>query len=315
MNRSDLLNDKAFWSVLETLLSKDKSYTFGELEKDLEIGHDEVMALCSFLKNIGVEVSINDEKVRVKGLSKFQWSLSLMDWIAFQAHFPFLLEHSSAPYHKFLKRFLASQEIKLASHDFFEAFATLEKSFQDRSNQSVKILEKAILEKSALRLKLMGRNRNIYCFPYRLSYLDNELNLVTEDGLDKTLLTIPINKISDVKVADEPVKPNHGVAEVTSFISSLRQFSDTEQHLVLKIFQPNESINLNPEFHFFRNASLLRSSRGDYIWSAYVEPGDKLYGWLEDLWKNCQFDILAPLSLAEDFDEYLYNKMKFSKVS
>ncbi len=315
MNRSDLLNDQAFWNVLESLLSRDKTYSFSELEEDLQLSRDEIMALSSFLKNLGLEVTHSGEKVKVKGISKFNWSLSLMDWIAFQAHFPFLSEHNSAPYHKFLRRFLAGQERKLKSHDFFEAFNTFEKSFQERSDESVKILEKAILEKSALRIKLRGGDRNFFCFPYRLSYLDNELNLITEDGMDKTLFTIPLKRIASVKVADEPVKPHHGVSEIASFLSSLRQFSDTEEHLVLKIFQPSEHINLNPNYHFFRNSSLLRSSRGDYIWSAYVEPGEKLYEWLENLWKNCQFDILAPTSLAEEFDSYIYEKMKFSKAA
>ena len=311
MNHSDLLNDRSFWKTLEILLQKKKQkFSVKSLESDLDLTGEEVRGLVNFLVNLGVGVRVDGENFEVQELPVFQWEVNLLDWIAFQAHFPFLSEHQRAPYNEVLKRFLSDKEILLQNHDFFEAFKTLEHSLESTSLSFLKEVEEGLLQKKVLRLQVQDRPSNIHCYPYRITYVDNELCLVSEDTLDRTLLALQLKKIEDVKLSSESYRPHFSPIDIAHFITSLREFGDSEEHLILKILLPREGVNLSPDYHYFRNASLLRSSRGDYIWSAYVEPGEKLFEWLEVLKKQCQFEILAPTNILEEFEDYMEPEKK-----
>ncbi|MCB9091752.1 MAG: WYL domain-containing protein [Halobacteriovoraceae bacterium] len=320
MLNNDLLNNGDFWELVSLLLSSPGDYSVDSLSKRFNFDLKEILSISLFLRQMGcaIELEHRDESedlyLKCPEPKSFKIEMSLLEWMTFQVHFPFLMEYNLAPYNQYLSDFLSRCERDMVEHDFFEAFEVLSSSMAlGDKTEKVTEIEQHILEKNPLRIKLKNQDKNFFTYPYHLVFIHDKMSLIGEDISDKTLFTVPIEDIQKVKKIEEKKSPHFTYMEVQNFLDGIRIVSDNEQRLVLKITKPENEINFEPKYLYFRNACLIKSPRGDYIWSAYVESGDSLYHWLEDLWKCCEFEILEPTEIAEEFDRQLYQKLAAMK--
>ena len=321
MTKNSILEQDKFWKVLKYLTEISGPKALKKICEDTNLQKWELHPFLNFLEEINYSFSISnegDEKIFTPPVDKphFTLEFSLLEWVQFQAHFPKIAECVGSPYHAGFKEKLLAEEEKHKQSDIFSPVLTLEHVLMEQkptlideaNNPSKEILiflEESIVEKKVVHLKTDSNSLKV--LPRKIVFFDGRLNLVAEDTMDKSLLNIVINNISQVYEESEPYEKEYSRIQIDDFVSSLRSMTDTDVRLVLKIYS-QDRFRLNFNSTFFDNPCLFTNPDGDFIWAATLEPSDEIFEWLCEL--GSAVEILDPTNFKLDFIKYCEHKLK-----
>ncbi len=168
----------------------------------------------------------------------------------------------------------------------------------------IHLIEECLLDQSTLLIETPTK-KVMTLIPCKIAFLEGELSLVAEETHDHGLLALPLSEIVNIKKADKIKSSRASSHEIAEFISALREMSDNETRLVLKIKDPQNN-KLLPDYHFLGKPYLVTNPDGDLIWAAWVEPSDELFDWLYEM--RHKVEILEPGELVLDFAAFCEEK-------
>jgi hypothetical protein len=312
--QSKIFNDR-FWKILRELEATTtpislKNWAF-EHELD-DVGPSEISEVISFLANFDYRIRFEEGMLYPPTNSKrIEFSLSLSEWLALQAHFPLLEQFSGQSVHETLVNKLAELEEEYRAFDLFatlkheEEKQTVIQRMQGEGSGIIEKIEASLKDGLILRASLK-ENRSASVFPHRLVYLEGTLSIVGEDAHDRTLISLEVDKIEDIlleKYSD--YIPNFSAREVDDFIYAIRAIVGSEERLVLKV-KNAERIDLSPRYHFLGNPYMTTNFNGEMIWAASVEMTNDLFDWLYEI--KDDVEILDPEEIREQFKSYAKSK-------
>jgi len=185
--------------------------------------------------------------------------------------------------------------------DSLETDEEMEHFEKDDFNQhKIHIIEECLLDQSTLIIETPNK-KIMSLIPCKIAFLEGELSLVAEETHDHGLLALPLVEIMNIKKSDKVKSARASSHEVAEFISALREMSENEVRLVLKIKDP-QNYKIIPDYHFLGKPYLVTNPEGDLIWAAWVEPSDELFDWLFEM--RHKVEILEPGDLLLDFAAY-----------
>ncbi len=168
----------------------------------------------------------------------------------------------------------------------------------------IHVIEECLLDRSTILIETPTK-KIMNLIPCKLAFLEGELALVAEETHDHGLIALPLSEIINIKKSDKIKTARAGSHEVTEFISALREMSDNETRLVLKIKDPQNN-KILPDYHFLGKPYLVTNPDGDLIWAAWVEPSNELFDWLYEM--RHKVEILEPGELVLDFAAFCEEK-------
>jgi hypothetical protein len=161
------------------------------------------------------------------------------------------------------------------------------------------IVEDAIFGGQMIHLESGGKKLQV--LPCRLLHLGDELTIIGEEMMDRSLLAVPLREVTKLVLTGQHKSLRAHTLEVEEFIHALRAMDDNEVRLVLKIKDPSR-FTLLPDYHYLGKPVLVTNQDGDLIWAAYVEPCADLYDWLISL--EHHVEILDPSEFLADYLAY-----------
>lgn len=174
---------------------------------------------------------------------------------------------------------------------------------EDFNQYKVGVIEECLLDQSTVLVEANHKVMNI--IPCKIAFLEGELSLVGEETHDHGLISLPLSEMVNIKKSDKIKSARASSHEISEFITALREMTETETRLVLKIKDP-QNYKIIPDYHFLGKPYLVTNAEGDLIWAAWVEPCDELFDWLYEM-KN-KVEILEPGELVLDFAAYCEDK-------
>lgn len=321
MSSESLLDQEKFWNVINYLIQLDYKKSFDDICHDLNITGHQLNSFISFLKEVNYEFDYLSEG-QIKLLSpppqKPQVTLefNLLEWLQFQAHFPFLSLCQNKPFHVDFVKKLSSAEQEYCQHDLFMPLETLNQLLEAKSpqivdkgmlpkNEIISFLEEAILGGEVL--NLIWDDKNFIVYPRKIVFLDGELRLIAESLNDKCLINMSIDRITQVFEEELAWQPHFSRLEIDDFISGIRSICDNGLRLVLKIYN-REKFDHKIPHHHFEKPCLFTNPQGDFIWAATTEPSDDIFEWLSEL--GADVEILDPIDFKKTFLNYCEHKLK-----
>ena len=314
------IDHPAFWNFMSLLEEADGPLALESVCEELKINDVELSYFLTFLEklNFQVEVKLSEgEKLIIPPAqsARIAFDFSLKDWLAFQAHFPYLEEASERPFHEVFVEKMIAVEGNHSEYDLFRALAEegeeaaiLQgeiKSYEQQNPELLPSLYRATNDKRALNVQLSDE-RTIEFYPHKIVYLDGGLSVIGEDTRDRSLVTFYVESIVDLELDEESLyKPNFSPHEVCDFIAAIRAVSGIEERLVLKIVGAPD-LNLKPAFLHLGNPYVANNAEGEKIWAASVETSPELYEWLYQIRTHIQ--ILDPAYMAHEFEDYCHQK-------
>jgi len=328
-----------FWNSLKFIYQLEKPTSMKQICEELGVLQEDVKKVVLFLNYLNQNFIIDKQGegeyiIPDKRKEKVQFEMSVLEWIAFQSHFPLFESTSEKPFHQMMASKLGEIEEEHSHLDLFKAedsikqhFAPLPEErkvtavktpqehkpkFQGESKEICSIAEQAILDKSLVAVELKGESFHI--FPYILVHLEGELSLVGEETVDKCLTYFKLKDISSIKIDEfkKDHQANFSILEVYDFISSIRQMNDSEIRLILKVNSQNEQ-DLNPLYHHLGRPYIVSNPDGDLIWAAFVEPCDDLHMWIRSL--GDKVEILDPQSFKDEYAHYCTREQSKKKAA
>lgn len=322
MFKKSLLEREVFWNLLSSLLDQTDKRSLESLQNEFELSSGELNAYFNFLSELNIEYTLSEMSNKkyfqlLDHPKNIKIELSLVEWLAFQAHFPKIAELTDAPFHKILKEKLLALEYEYSDYDLFSPITTLENIIiqyqeenllgkaQIHSSKILEFIEESLVDEKGLVVKT--EHHSIKLLPYKVVYFDGGLNVIGQGALDSCLLRIPLADIKSVIEIDDEVEKVYSQIEVDDFVSSLRAMSENQVRLVLKIHSC-QKFSLNFNKMFLEKPCLFTNPQGDYIWAATLEPSEEIYEWLCEL--GTSVEILDPINFKKDFITYCENKLK-----
>ncbi|GAB4009970.1 MAG: hypothetical protein Fur0010_01650 [Bdellovibrio sp.] len=314
-----IFNDR-FWTVLKHLDQLEEEMTLPAFRYYVgleDLKRAELFEVISFLKNFeyGFEIKMQEEEVIIvppKEKREIMISLSLSEWMALQAHFPLLEEYSGKSIHQTLVEKLNQVELAYAEFDLFKFFEeenekqNIIKRMHEQDAKMVEQIEDCLKSGLLLQVNFKDKKQSTF-FPHRLVFLEGELSVVGEDTTDRSLVSISVNEIEDVRLLiNSDYVQNFTPKSIDDFIQAIRSVAGSEERMVLKIKNP-ENVDLKPPYHFLGNPYMTSNMNGDLIWAASVEMTDDLMEWLFGI--KDSIEILDPEHLRERFEEYQLQRL------
>ena len=324
MSYSSVLKQEKFWQVLKYLSDLTAKKSWDEVCGDLSITTKQLNSFLVFFKEVNFVFKIDGDESKETFLippeetPKIEMNFSLLEWLEFQAHFSYLEEASSEPFHDEFQMKMEEFENEYKAFDLFSPLDVFEHSqgtvleiLNEESILQQEVLssiEKSILGEEVISLSFHNKNeREIAVFPRKIVYLDGSLSLVCENIFDNTLMQIEIRSISSTHPEDEQWQPVFTQSEMDDFVSSMRKMSDYATRLVLKI-KSYERFQLNLGHQFFENPCVFTNGTGDIIWAATIEPNEKIFDWLASLGQDVE--ILESTDFKRKYLEYCESRLK-----
>lgn len=320
MSSSSLMESEQFWKVVEYLLELDSKTDIGQICKELSLSKKQLNSFISFMRDINCEFGYDSSEQTLtppedKATIKFEFTI--LEWLKFQAHFPFLGEAKDKPFHADISKKLAQIENYNYQYDIYTPISLLE-DLTDQDFQVVDenyatsvsgitaFLEEVILEEKNISI-YFADNTKVNVYPHRIVHLDGELSLICESITDNCLTNIPIDTIINCNEYDGEWERVFSKLEINDFISSLRAITDNEIRLVLKVYCRDRFEN-TPAHQHFGNPCIITNPNGDHIWAASIEPNNNVFEWLSEL--GADVEILDPISFKKQFLKYCEEKLK-----
>jgi hypothetical protein len=172
------------------------------------------------------------------------------------------------------------------------------------AQHKIHLIEECLLDQSTLLIETPTK-KVMSIIPCKIAFLEGELSLVAEETHEHGLIALPLAEIINIKKSEKVKAARANSHEVAEFISALREMSDKETRLVLKIKDPQHN-KLLPDYHFLGKPYLVTNPDGDLIWAAWVEPSNELFEWLFEM--RHKIEILEPGELVLDFAAFCEEK-------
>lgn len=321
--KDNFLEVPDFWQAISVLTTITSAQKQSEVLEMAQVSSETLVQAMCFLQVMNLELQL----VEIEGelwirppeyWPKVKVEFSVIEWLAFQAHFPFLESLKNTPFFEILSGMLGSAERKQKELDLFLALERM--SSQSRAPQLVtagerneghivKELEKAILWHLPSMISFVQDTKdNHECIedkylPLRLCYLEGQLNLIGQSKKENCLNCLPLSQIKSVQVIEgQNEQSPYSHLEIDQFLAGLRSMGGEEIRLVLKI-RPGVTVPLIPPYHYLGAPYRVTNSEGEIIWAATVEPCDALYRWVGSLGEKA--DVLDPNSFREGLRNYL----------
>ncbi|MGK0367386.1 MAG: hypothetical protein ACI9QD_000520 [Thermoproteota archaeon] len=322
-SKLNLCENPKFWDVLKALTELNFRIEQKEFCHNLELSKDMLNSFLSFLNQVDYPIRLEevDKKSWVVPPSEkpvFSFNFTMIEWLAFQAHFPVISELQGKEFNNILVDKLIDIESKYQGSDLFAPLTVLD-ALQDHTikhglvlaeehtieKEYCSLIEECILKDKAIIIKLA--NNKLEVFPRRLVHLDGELSIIGEDIYDSCLTQINLNEVNSIYPIDTQHSKTFSHLEITDFINSIRAISENEVRLILKVFDIS-TVNLTPEHLHMGNPCMVMNSKGDQIWAASVEPCEALFDWLFQLGKA--IEIIDPTSIKKQYLDYCMKELK-----
>lgn len=322
MSSKQLLDEAKFWEIIKYLTQLDYKKDFDEICSDLSITKQKLNSFISFLNEVNYQLETEEFEGESKKLCPpgekptITLNFNLFEWLQFQAHFPVISECQNKPYHSDVKSILAKAENEYGDHDLFPPAMALEEILNANEphivtagtlpqSEIIAFLEESILEHNVVNLKY--ENKSLMVYPWKIVYLDGDLNLIGEGLNDKCLINISINSITNIFEEDTTWNPVYSKIEVDDFIASIRAITDNEVRLVLKVYG-RDNFDKSIPHHHLGKPCMFTNPEGDFIWAASIEPNEAIFEWLSEL--GSDIEILDPLEFKKEYLAYCEHKLK-----
>lgn len=321
MSYSSVLKQEKFWQVLKTLSKLEGKHKWEDVCLELSLTSKQLNSFLVFLREVDFVFELDKSEQFITAPAdkpKVDLQFSLLEWLEFQAHFPYLEKAKGEPFHDEFEMKMEDFENEYKSLNLFSPLDVFEHSNQhdfqvyDEEKQ-IKQLVLDEIEKSVIRENVVGLEfehksfQSLKVFPRKIVYLDEKLSLICENISDHTLMQIELNEISRVEVEDDDWDPVLSKKELDDFVASIRKMSDFATRLILKI-KSYEKFQLNLGHQFFENPCVFTNGSGDIIWAATIEPNQKIYEWLLSLGQDVE--ILESSKFKRKYLEYCESHLK-----
>lgn len=322
MSNPNLIEKVSFWKNIEFLMTLRGVQPISYILSSLEIENKQLEHYVRFLNEIGLSFVLSsthlentmaepgDDEVKIK------FEFSLLEWLQFQAHFPYISKAKSKPFYEGLSDKLSSVEEEYKEHDLFSAVENLEKSIISVEGQ-IKIVPDSIVDHTISQLENAIANsylvsvttakKKLILYPRKIVYCESSLALIAEAVSDGSLSYLSMDEVLSVEPEDSHWSPLYASFEVDDFISSIRLISENTMRLVLKI-QSQENFEAQLPYQFFENPYLVTNKDGQLIWAATIEPTDEIYSWVFQLGQDVE--ILDPVQFKKGYLEFCERKLK-----
>lgn len=317
MSYRSVIYSESFWQFLKLVVEKKGPFCLEDICLGQEINEVDVQNYLEFINTSGFEVQQKlheDGKVWLYSQEtspKISFDFDLADWFALQAYFPKITENTKVPYFKVLADKLEKMEEQYPQYDLFCALDDEKKRNFIKNNpiEYIKDFEKCLNDKRSISVKTDSKEVDVYI--HRLVFLEKELCVIGEDISERCLIYFPVKDVKKVgKPFEREYEENYSSQEVNEFIEAMRNLTDNEKRLVLKI-PAGGHIDLNPNNHFLGRPYITTNLEGDIIWAASVETSDELFEWLLSI--KDQVEILDPASVKREFLEFCERKIADNK--
>lgn len=310
----------SFWQILQEIDSLESDCPvelFKERFENGDISNDRLFEVITFLKRFDYPVAVKKKSgmpwIMITGERKpVLFEMSFSNWLALQAHVPFVKELEHKLIQENLKECLSEVEKNYPEYDLsrgLEKPVSLSVATPEKQ-QNLSSLNKAISGHRVI--YTTAGNKTYECFPHRVIYVDGVLTFIGEDVGDRCLVSFDFNEMNDVQIKeDKEYQANFTSKEIDDFIYAIRTITGNEERIVLKVMAP-EKVNLKPDYQFLGNPYMTTNSDGDFIWAASVEVSGELFAWLDSI--KDYIEILDPVDLNQKFNEYL-ESYKYKKAS
>lgn len=304
-----IISDR-FWNVLQELDNLDSDCPvelFKERFED-DLDDETLFEVVTFLKKFNYPIAVKKKAgmawVTITGERKpVMLELSFSNWIALQAHVPFVKDLEETSFQHNLKKCLQEVESRYPHYDLSRAIETKKTlSIVPFEKQEIlNKLNKAIVENEVILISL--DNKKYECYPHKVIYVDSVLTFIGEETSDRCLVSFSFDEIKSIDdEREKDYSANFTSTEVEDFIYGVRTITGNEERLVLKVIEP-EKVDLKPDYQFLGNPYMTTNTDGDFIWAASVEVSDELFSWLHTI--NQHVEILDPEEINSQFLEYL----------
>lgn len=326
MSNNSILENPKFWNILQYLVDLEGSVSFDKVCDYYKLTPQMLNSLLNFLHNVDFQITLNSNKgelmvIPPKEKPKFTLHFNLMEWLAFQAHFPLLSSASDKVYNDKLTAKLSIVEDQYNKNDLFAPLSVLDfvkdhslsegitpVEQKDQSKVIIEDLELALLENTPLNLMLKSGGE-LDIMPRKLVYIDGSLSLIAEDMKDLCLVQISTWNIVHVETVKKEYTNNFSSLEIIDFINSIRAISENEVRLILKVHD-HSNVNLTPAHIHMNNPCIVTNSEGEKIWAASVEPCLQVFEWIFEMGKSVE--IIDPGFLKKQYMDFCVDRLKKS---
>lgn len=324
MSDSSVLKTEKFWQILRFLSNLENKTSWDEVCSNLSLTNKQLNSFLIFLREVSFEIKVESSDGENKFLippsesPSVEINFNLIEWLEFQAHFPYLDEAKGEPFHDNFQMKMEDFEKEHQSLDLFSPLDVFEHSqksplkiYNDEDDTQYEVLtqiEKAVVAQEVVQLSFLNsQHKDIAIFPRKIVYLDGELSLVGENIQDNTLMQMTIQSISHVSIEDSTWSPVFTSSEMNEFVSSMRKMSDFSTRLILKI-KSYEKFQLNLGHQFFENPCVFTNGVGEIIWAATIEPNEEIFDWLASLGQDVE--IIESSEFKRKYLNYCESKLK-----
>ena len=278
----------SFWSVLQEIDSLDGDCPLQHFKgrfDDPSITDDLLFEVVTFLKKFNYPVAIKKKSgmpwLVITGERKLiKFDMSFSNWLALQAHVPFVKELKDRLIQNNLKECLSEIEKRYPEFDLsrgLERPRRLSVANPEKQNY-LKLINEATDNEKVIFAK--AGDKKYECFAHRMIYVDGVLTFIGEDIGDRCLVSFDFNEMSDVSIFEEKsYQANFTPMEIDDFIYAIRTITGNEERIVLKVTAP-EKVNLKPDYQFLGSPYMTTNADGDFIWAASIEVSEELFSWL-----------------------------------
>ncbi len=303
-----IISDR-FWNVLQEIDNLDSDCPL-ELFKERfdELDDETVFEVVTFLKKFEYPITIKKKAgmpwITITGERKpVMLEMTFSNWIALQAHVPFVRDLEETSFQNNLKECLQEVESRYPHYD-------LSRAIESKSKLSIvpfpkqEILNKLNRANASSEVILISlKDKKYECYPHKVIYIDSVLTFIGEETGDRCLVSFSFDEIEDIHDnRDRDYHANFSSTEVEDFIYGIRTITGNEERLVLKVTAP-EKVDLKPDYQFLGNPYMTTNVDGDFIWAASVEVSDELFAWLHTICGHVE--ILDPEDIKKQFLDYL----------
>jgi hypothetical protein len=342
MNQKGMIFNPVFWSLVEAIIAPGDKVSVGYITEKYGVTQELVERLVQFLQSNGSQISIDNDQLEseahwIKSELKqpeYHFKLNQRDMIKLwcTVYYVYNLDNGlinkqdlgqyedngffssmdSKVFEQFkdLIQLLNNQETKKVKLSESPKNNSLEKD--QEMSELINLLEESINSQEVISLELLD-DKYMSLFPHRLVMIENDLSLIGEDLFDKTLALISLAQIKSLENTREKAQAIFSIMDIENFLTGIRVISGNEIRLVFKVLNQDFEFAPDEGFYFFRNPCMITNQKGEYIWAAYVEPGEALFQWLESL--KTPIEILDPEGLKEEFNQYLEKQSKIKKIA
>ena len=305
--------DDVFWRLLAFLDSLREPAPLADAAGRFGCGEERIHEVLDFLRFFDCGFEVRDAEggpvvVPPGERRRVTMEMTLPEWFALQAQFPYVPGQRKPAAHRLLmRRFLDVKmrhpDADLCHHLRRSGGAAAGAGGAGGRTGLVDAVEEAM--ESGLPVDVaLGDGGRTPLLPMRVVFLEGRLSLVGEELRGRTLASIPVEDVASVepRPTEEERAPNFSQLEVDDFIGGIRSVSGNEERLVLKVLRP-DAVDLCPDHHHFANPYLATNPVGDLIWAGSVEVSDDLFDWVRSMGDHVR--ILENESLREQYEDYL----------